>query len=282
MPLTSMCEGLRKAQAEGYALPLFDTFDMLATQGIFDALEEWRAPAMVGIYAHYVDQPAARAFSALIRTFAEDATVPVSLMLDHGGSLESCCRALTYGFTDVMYDGSSLPLEENIANTKLIVRAAHAVGVGVEAELGHVGTGAEYGDLSTLRQGFTDPEVAERFVAETGVDVLAVAIGSAHGTYRSEPHLDLELLAEIRRRVDVPLALHGGSGLSAEQFRGAIAGGIAKINIFTDLGLTAGTRMVEASRAEGASYFSIGEAVRESFRERCGYYLDLFGCGHKA
>jgi ketose-bisphosphate aldolase len=237
---------------------------------------------MVAIYASTMDRPNVRAFAAYIRARAEDSSAPVSLMLDHGRSFEDCIRAIAYGFTDVMYDGSKLPMEENIETTRAVVRAAHAVGVGVEAELGHVGRGSEYADHETRRLGFTDPESVEHFVAETGVDFLAIAIGTAHGLYDGDPQLDFDLLREIRARVDIPLVLHGGSGVTEEQFRTAIANGISKINVATDLFVTTGRRLCEAALADGASYFSLTQAAVASFEERCGYYLDLFGASGTA
>jgi fructose-bisphosphate aldolase class II len=282
MSLVSIGSDLKRAQANGYGLPLFDTFDSTSTDALFQALEECSAPAMIGIYAPMLDRPNGRAICAYLRARAEDASVPVSLMLDHGMTFELCIKALRFGFSDVMYDGSKLPLEENIANTRLVVRAAHAAGACVEAELGHVGSGSEYQSFGARRLGFTDPAVVEQFVAETGVDFLAVAIGTAHGPYQGEPLLDLELLADIRRRVDIPLSLHGGSGLSAEQFQSAIAAGISKINVATDLLLSAGQRQVQAAQAEKASYFSLSQAAGEAFRERTRYYLDIFGAAGKA
>lgn len=282
MPLVSFLGESKKAQAGKYALPCFDTFEMLGTEGLFMALEEKRGPAFVGLWSGFLDRKGAKSLVSYIRTMAEGATVPVSLILDHGSDYEHCIKALSLGFSDVMYDGSQLPLDENIANTRLVVRAAHAVGAGAEAELGHVGSGREYDVFGAQRKGFTDPATVERFVAETGVDFLAIAIGTAHGVYKGEPQLDLELLQEIRRRVEIPLVLHGGTGLSEEQFRSSAAMGISKINIFTDLGLAAGQRMVEAAKSERASYFSISEAARTAFHERCSYFLDLFGATGKA
>lgn len=282
MPLKSILSELKKAQAGHYAIPCFDTFEQLGTEGMFAAIEEKRAPTIVALYGGGFDRPNAPHFAAMLRSMAQSASVPVSLIIDHGASFEQCMKALALGFTDLMYDGSAKPLEENIATTRLIVRAAHAVGASVEAEIGHVGRGAEYSEFGAQRKGFTDPAVVERFVAETGVDFLAVAIGTAHGLYNAEPRLDLELLAEIRRRVEIPLVLHGGTGLSEGQFRAAIAGGISKINIFTDLSIAARQRMIEAAQAEKASYFAITSAVRDAFRERCGYFMDLFGTSGKA
>jgi fructose-bisphosphate aldolase class II len=272
---------MERAQAGKYALPCFDTFEMLGTEGMFAALEDKKAPAFVAVYTRLMDSPNAKAFTDLIRAMAQNATVPVSLILDHGGSYEHCIKALTLGFTDIMFDGSKLPIEENIEITRMLVKAAHTVGACVEAELGHVGTGSDYDSFGGQGKGFTDPAAVERFVAETNVDMLAVAIGTAHGVYKGEPKIDLELLAEIRKRVELPLVLHGGSGLSEAQFRGAIEAGISKINIFTDLAIESGKRMVEVANGENPNYFAITGAVRDAFRDRCGYYLDLFGAtGH--
>jgi fructose-bisphosphate aldolase class II len=213
---------------------------------------------------------------------AEEATVPVSLILDHGSDFEHCMKALAWGFSDVMYDGSKLPLEENIATTRTIVRAAHAIGAGVEAELGHVGRGSEYQSFGARGEGFTEPAAVEKFVAQTGVDFLAVAIGTAHGMYEGQPRLDLDLLAEIRSRVDIPLVLHGGSGLSEEQFRAAVEAGISKINIFTNLARAATAQLLQTAQADDASYFSMTRSVVEAFRESSVYHMDLFGASGKA
>src|SRR5512146_1554065 len=201
MPLISIGKELQRARAGKYALPLFDAEDSLSADGMFAALEACRAPAMIAMYTALLDRPNGRALAAYLRTRAEDATVPVSIMLDHGSSFEACIKALKLGLTDVMFDGSRLPIAENIAITRQVVRAAHANGACVEAELGHVGMGKEYQDFGAKRKGFTSPEDVERFVAETGVDFLAVAIGSAHGVYQGEPRLDLELLEQIAARV---------------------------------------------------------------------------------
>jgi len=264
-----------------YGVVLFDTFDMHTTDGMFQAFEEKHAPALIGIYGGFFEKHDVRAHAAYIRARAESAGVPVSLMLDHGASFEQCMQAISYGFTDVMYDGSRLPIEENIANTKAVVRAAHAMGVCVEAELGHVGSGQSYQSYGAKRKGFTDPDSVERFAAETGVDLLAVAIGTAHGVYEGDPQVDFALLQAIRRRVEIPLVLHGGSGLSETQFTRAIAEGISKINVATELFITTAHRLVSAARAGDISYFDMAGLVAATFRERCGYYLDLFGASGK-
>lgn len=283
MPLISILTELKRAQAGQYALPMFDTFDMQSTEGMFQAAEEQTAPVMIALYDKSFDSPNGVAHAVYVRERAKDAVVPVSLMLDHGASFEQCVRAIYAGFTDVMFDGSSLPLDENIAITQRVVEAAHAVGVGVEAEIGHVGSGGDYQNYGRQRKGFTDPASVERFVAETGVDLLAIAIGTAHGIPQGgDPEIDLDLLAEIRRRVDIPLVLHGGSGCTEDQFRSVIKGGIAKINIATDLLRAAGREVVAAAGRESASYHSLTRVARASFAKRCSYYFDLFGASGQA
>lgn len=282
MPLLPFVEQLNKAKREGYGIPLFDVFESIGTEGIYLAAEAKRAPTIVGVYGGLFDRPGGKELCAYFVQRCQNASVPMSLFLDHGDSFERCIQALRLGFTDVMFDGSRLPIEENIAITKMVVKAAHAVGAGVEAELGHVGRGSEYDVFGSRREGFTNPDDVERFVEETGVDYLAIAIGTAHGQYKGTPQLDYELLEEIRRRVDIPLVMHGGSGLSDEQFQTAIAKGISKVNIFTDLALTATARLLEASQKENANLMTLAGAIREGFRERCEFYLDLFGASNKA
>ena len=282
MPLLSLSAELQRAREGRYAVPCFDVFDVRSAEGVFAALEDKRAPASIGLWGGVLEQTNARALAAYLRARAEDASVPVSLILDHGRSFEDCAKAISYGFTDVMYDGSALPLADNIANTRRVVEAAHPAGVCVEAELGHVGLGRDYQAYGARRQGFTDPDSVAPFVAETGADILAVAIGTAHGLYDGEPQVDLGLLREIRARVDLPLVLHGGSGCSDDQFRAVIAAGISKINVATDLFVAAGERLIEAARGADPSYFSLSTAAVEAFHARCSHYLDVFGAAGRA
>ncbi|MBD3239455.1 MAG: ketose-bisphosphate aldolase [Chitinivibrionales bacterium] len=282
MPLVSAKTILAHAQQHGYAVPLFDIFELTGLEDYFAALEDKQSPAITGMYATTFEKPLARPFVAAVRAMAEQTRIPVALMLDHGKSVDQCRAALDMGFTDVMYDGSKLPFEENVRNTIQVVESARSYGVGVEAELGHVGSGSEYRDYGAKRQGFTEPPAAEQFVADTGVDMLAVAIGTAHGAYDGDPSIDLELLAEIRSRINIPLVLHGGSGLSEKQFRDAITGGIAKVNVATDLVLTMGQRLRETAAEPKARFFDMMGVVHAVMRERCGYYLELFGAAGRA
>ena len=282
MTAVSIKEELVKAQKGGYAVPLFDVFDTFGVDGLIDAMIAKRAPTVVAVYSPFAQKENSRAFAAYIRTRLADTDVPATLMLDHGVSVEACLLALEYGFTDVMYDGSKLPLEENIANTRKVVEAAHACGVTAEAELGHVGLGADYETPNLVRVGFTDPAVVEYFVKETGVDYLAIAFGNAHGLYKGEPKLDLDLVREVRRRVSIPLVMHGGTGLSDDQFRGAIAAGISKINFATSIINTSVENMKKAAADPKATLFSIPDGIRTSYREWCSRLYDVFGTSGKA
>jgi fructose-bisphosphate aldolase, class II len=281
MPLVSITETVKRASSERFAVPLFDAFEMSAVEGIIAAAEQKKAPVIIAIYDALLMLPVVSSYAAFIRDAAARSPVPISLMLDHGSSPERCRQALELGFSDVMYDGSKLSLEDNIAATRRVASAAGTAGAGVEAELGHVGEGTDYDTFGAAREGFTDPSVVRRFVGETGCDLLAVAIGSAHGRYKGTPHIDLELLSKIRNQTEVPLALHGGTGLSERQYRDAIGAGIAKINIATDLLGVATERMVAAAQGPEASYLGIIAAAKEAHRERCSYYFDLFGASGK-
>jgi fructose-bisphosphate aldolase class II len=276
MTLQSILPELYEAQKEKRAILLVDVVDVPSTEGFCSVLETKGIPGIIGVYGGFFDRPQAHALAAYLRTRAEELSVPVSLMLDHGASLEQCRKAIEWGFSDVMFDGSRLAFAENLVITQQVVKEAHAAGVGVEAELGHVGEGRTYSEYGARRLGFTDPLDAEKFARESGVDFLAVAIGTAHGVYQGEPQIDLDLLAAIRQRVSIPLVLHGGTGLSAEQFRGAIQAGIAKINVATDMFISAGRRVAETAAGGEQGYFTFQEAAQAAFRERGEYYLELF------
>ncbi len=276
MALASMLDAVREAGRGRQAVPLFVCCDIPVMEGIIQACEATGSPAILGFWPGLLARPGGTEFAKWIHALAEQSSAPLSLMLDHGRTVEQCLHALSLGFTDVMYDGSILPLQENLANTRRVIEAAHRVGVAVEAELGIVGSGSDYAEYVADGKGLTDPQAAERFADESACDVLAVAIGTAHGQYNSPPQLDLDRLRQIRQRVEVPLAMHGGSCLSDAQFRSAISNGISKINIGTDLALAAGEAIAEESRGEGVRYFRLGRAAREAVRARAQHYLKLF------
>jgi len=235
MPLVTAKELLAAAETGGYAVGAFNFVDMEVLQAIVQAAEEERSPVILQASAGAIRYAGANYLAAMARVAAEHSAVPLALHLDHGLDFATAMVALRAGFTSVMIDTSRYPLPENVSRTQQVVAAAHAVGVSVEAELGRIGGVEEEVRVTDREALFTDPGEAAEFVAATGVDSLAVAIGTAHGLYHGEPHLDFDRLSLIHARVPVPLVMHGGSGLSDEIVREAIARGIRKINIDTEL-----------------------------------------------
>ena len=226
--LVSMIESMNKARENGYCVPALSAGNEHILRALIEAAEEKRSPLIV-LYM-YGNNPDMMYFGRMVRDLALQASIPVSVVLDHGAKYEHAVAAIRAGFTDIMVDRSALPYEENVAEVKELVKIAHAVGVGVEAELGHVGFD---GDLS--QNVFTVPSEAVSYVAETGVDALAVAIGTSHGKYRGEPRLQFDLLKELREQVPVPLVLHGGSGTGDANLRKACRMGICKLNVAFEL-----------------------------------------------
>lgn len=234
MALVSIKELLKKARAGKYAVPAFDVSNLEFVRAAVEVAEEKRSPVILMVVPP--DAEAAMPYLVgLARAASEQVSVPVALHLDHSPSFELCQRAVDAGFTSVMIDGSSLPYAENVALTKKVVAYARPRGVSVEAELGHVGKAEVYAGEGEDEGCLTDPVDVERFVAETEVDALAVAIGTAHGIYTAEPKLDIPRLQAINAVSKVPLVLHGGSGTPDDQVREAILNGIAKLNIFSEL-----------------------------------------------
>ena len=277
MPLQSMVPMLKRAQAEGYAVGLFDAHSLEGILAILDAAVEQRSPVILAPIL--VPRSAA---AALVRELVASAPVPVALELDHGRDFAAVMDSIRAGYTDVMLDSSTRPYDENVARTREAVVAAQAVGVGVEAEIGHVGQGKDYADVAARKAALTRPEDAARFVTDTGVDALAVAIGSAHGVYKGEPELDLERLREIRSAVDVPLVLHGGSGIPDDGFREAIANGISKVNIYTAMALAAVEAMRDGVANSDATYIGVQRAVQAAIKQVVVHHIQVFGSAGKA
>ncbi|MGO0123414.1 class II fructose-1,6-bisphosphate aldolase [Desulfothermobacter acidiphilus] len=235
MPLVTLREVLGAAAAGGYAVGAFNCNNMEVLQAIAAAAEAERSPVIVQFSPGAIRYAGLEYLAAMARAALRQVTVPVVLHLDHGTSYEQVIQCLVAGFSSVMIDASHLPLEENLALTKEVVKAARAVGASVEAELGRVGGVEDEIAVAEREAFFTDPDEAAHFVEQTGVDALAVAIGTAHGRYRGEPRLDFERLSHIAAQVKVPLVLHGASGLATEAVREAIERGIRKVNIDTDI-----------------------------------------------
>ena len=235
MSLLTLAEILKPCVGRDWAVGAFDTPNLDITQAIVDAAAAEQAPVIFMVLPALVCQDQWPALVALIQSEVERRQIPAALILDHGQTLDQVQCALDLGFTGVMIDASTMPLENNIALTRQVVEGAHARGISVEAELGHVGGGQEVLNQDEQQARLTPVHEAERFVQETGVDVLAVAIGTAHGLYRVKPQLDLERLAQIRRAVKLPLVLHGSSDTPDPQVRQAIEIGIDKVNVWTDV-----------------------------------------------
>jgi len=233
MPYVTSQAMLEDAQRRGYAVGAFNCENMEMVKAIIAAAEELRAPVMLQTTPSTVRYGTLQTYAAIVKAEAEKASVPVCLHLDHGSSFDLAIQAMQAGYSSVMIDGSKLPFEENIAVTKKVADAARAAGIPVEAELGKVG--GKEDDLEAEADTNTDPGQAQEFVERTGITSLAVAIGTAHGFYVGTPVLDKERLSQIRKVVDIPLVLHGASGLSDEDVRDCVSRGICKVNFATEL-----------------------------------------------
>ena len=233
--LVNLNDVLKPAQKEHYGVGLFNAVNLEMLNAIMDAAEALRAPVIIGTAEILLGAASLPEEAAMVKARAERSDVPVVLHYDHGLTFEKCIEAMRLGFTSVMYDCSTASYEENVQRVAEMVKIAHSIGVTVEGELGHVGDNEGSGKLARPSDYYTDPAVAADFVERTHVDALAIAVGNAHGDYKFPPKLDFERISEIASAVDVPLVLHGGSGLSDEDFREAIRRGIAKVNIFTDI-----------------------------------------------
>jgi len=243
MALVTLKEILADARKNHYAIPAFDVSNYEMIKAVIDVCEEERSPAIFMLLKADLEGRAQKMLIDLIKSAAETATVPVCVHLDHATSYEDIVSFIEAGGSSVMYDGSKLSLEENIANTRRVVEFAHAHGVTVEAELGHVtdaiGGLSETGGIAenepAIEDCLTQPDQVVRFVKETEVDCLAVAIGTAHGVYVSTPKLHFDRLSEIEAVCACPLVLHGGSGTPDPDVQHAIELGITKINIFSEV-----------------------------------------------
>jgi len=235
MKYLTLAEILQPCVGQGWAVGAYDTCNLEITQAIVDASAADQAPAIIMIYPNHNPQAEWQTLLRIIEAEVERSGIPAALVLDHAKTIDQVEYALELGFSGVMIDGSLLPLEQNIALTRQTVELAHAKGASVEAELGHVGQGQDVTSEDQQQAHLTRVDEAERFVKETGVDALAVSIGTLHGLYRGKPHLDFERIAQLRAACQIPLVLHGGSDTPDQDLRRAIETGIDKINIWTDV-----------------------------------------------
>lgn len=261
--LVSLKELMKAASEGGYAVGAFNVSNLESLMAIMEAAEETGHGVILNyaeVHAPFLSMEQA---AVIMLDAARNASVPVCVHLDHGSSMEACIRAIRLGFTSVMLDASAEDYETNVRATDQIVRLAHSVGVTVEAELGHIfssnmGLAESPKEAETLDSYesaddvYTDPATAKDFVERTEVDVLAIAFGTTHGIYTKKPVLDLDRITKIRQAIDIPFVMHGGSGLSKEEFQTAIQNGIRKINYYTYMTLAGGKAVKEAMDQKGA------------------------------
>lgn len=233
--LVSGIDILKHAQENSYGVGAFNVNNMEITQAAINAAEELNAPVILQVTQGAIQYAGIDYISKIVKLAAKKASVPVTLHLDHGTDFEIIMQCLRHGFTSVMIDGSKYPLEENIARTKKVVEIAHAMGVSVEGELGKIAGTEDQVHVDERDASYTDPEEARIFVEETGVDYLAIAVGTAHGVYKGEPKIDFDRIKEIRAVINAPLVLHGSSGVPYDALSKAVSLGICKINIDTDI-----------------------------------------------
>lgn len=284
MELVSMKEMLLKAKEEGYAVAQFNMNTLLWAKPVLEAAEEMRSPVIVATSDRLIDYLGGYSIiAATVKAFVKEMriTVPVALHLDHGMTVEHCKKAIGAGYTSVMIDGSHHNIEKNIAITKEVVEYAHKHGVSVEAEVGTVG-GSEDGIVAGIQ--YADPAHCERLVKETEVDALAAALGSVHGPYKGEPKLGFSEMKQISEMTDVPLVLHGGSGIPEVQIQKAIGLGHAKINVNTECA-QAWTQTIREIVCRDQAIYEVRkilepahEAVKETVKEK----VFLFGSSQMA
>jgi len=280
--LVNLNEVLLDAKKNHYGVGLFNTINFEMARAVLEAAEELRSPVIVGTAEILLPAAELVELRDILVPMAERASVPVVLHFDHGLTEEKVIEALRLGYSSVMYDCSADTYEDNQEKVKRMTEIVHAFGATIEAELGHVGSNQEAAEGSNKDDSiYTQPDQAAAYVKATGVDALAVAVGSSHGAYKKAPKLDFERLREIEQMVDVPLVLHGGSGLSDDDFRNCIKNGIAKINIFTDINC-AGAKAAYDQYESGKGLFEIAEEVRAAIKAETMKKMLIFGSDDKA
>jgi fructose-bisphosphate aldolase class II len=282
--LVSGKELFQAARQGGYAVGAFNVNNMEIIQAIIEAAEEENSPVFLQASQGGIKYAGIEYIAGLAKTAAESVKVPVALNLDHGTSFTQVVQCVRHGFTAVMIDGSQHPYEENIALTQKVVEVAHPCGVSVEAELGKIGGVEDDISVDAADATFTDPQEAAEFAERTKVDALAIAIGTAHGVYKGEPKLDFDRLAKIREATDVPLVLHGASGIGDEAIRKAVSLGICKINIDTELrqAFTKAVQEVVHSKPQEFDPRKLLGPAREAMKEVVRAKMRLFGSAGRA
>ena len=273
--LVNSKEVLLKAKREGYAVPASNVMNSDTVHAALEASKEKNLPLIVALAEVHTDIFSIKECAALVKKLIEDHEQKIVLHYDHGFTVSKVKEAIDEGFTSVMIDGSSLPYAENVAKTREIVEYAHARNVTVEAEIGHVGGGESYIDPTKDKSMLTTVEEAVRFANDTGVDSLAVSIGTAHGEYKGTPNINFERLEAIKNAIEIPLVLHGGSGTGDDNLSRTAKMGICKINLFTDLANAA--REASKESYGTISYPDSCALARKGYKEKLIHYYEVFG-----
>ncbi len=275
MALVQMQDMLRHAYDNQYAVGAFDVVSLELLQGVINAAEKCRAPVILGLAEPHLEHCDIELLAPAVEAAARRSSVPVAIHYDHGSGVEGAINGIRHGCNGVMIDASHLPLQENIERTKAVVKMAHGCGVPVEAELGYIPDSAD--ELI-----FTSVEEARGFVRLTGVDFLAVSIGTAHGRLNGKPRLDYQRLRQINEALQIPLVLHGSSGLSDDQFRRLIANGIAKVNHFTAITDHAAAQLRSNARDKDDGYLKLFSGVREGVEQDADRLMRVWGSAGRA
>ena len=283
MVLTSMKDMLKKAQAGKYAVGAFNIVDENSTAAVIQAAEELKSPVIIQTSVKTVKLYGAKPIAAWTHALASSSQIPVALHLDHCKEIDVLRECVEAGWTDVMFDGSALPFEENLTKTKEAVSIAHPRGVGVEGELGAIVGVEDEIHVKEQEAHLADPDQSEKFVNETGIDFFAPAIGTAHGIYNGEPKIDFDLLCEIAKRVGIPIAIHGGTGLSKEVFDKCIYLGGAKVNVSTQIKHTYKDSYEKYFKENPEDYepVKVVKYVREEIKKTVKEFIKIFGSGGK-
>lgn len=284
MNLATLKEVLGPAEKGSYAVGAFNANNMEIVQAIVEAAVEERSPVILQASQGAIRYAGLEHIVSLVKTAAMGTDLPVVLHLDHGTAFDQVMRCIRHGFSSVMYDGSALPLEENIATTCRVMEVARAAGVSVEGELGKIGGTEDDVSVEERDALFTDPAEAKRFVDETDVDALAVAIGTAHGPYKGEPRLDFDRLKRIRELTGIPIVMHGASGVPDGSIKKGIELGVRKINIDTELrqAFTGGIKSFMAKDPDNIDPRKMLAPAKEAMKAVIKEKMHLFGCAGKA
>jgi fructose-bisphosphate aldolase class II len=284
MPLVSMNEFLPKAKAGKYAVGQFNMNNLEFAQAITDAAIEEKSPFIFGVSEGALKYMGMEYTVAIAKAAADKSGLPIALHLDHGSSFEVAMACIRAGFSSVMFDGSHHPYEENIRLTKEIVKAAHAMGVSVEGELGTIGGVEDDISVDEANAALAKPAEAIRFYEETGVDALAIAVGTAHGMYKGEVKIHYDIIREVASKIPVPIVLHGGSGVPDDMIRESIQAGVGKINVNTEnqVACTAAIREILAKDAKVYDPRKYLTPARAAMKEVVREKIRLFGSSNKA